>query len=134
MTLSFSIAFNGQCEEAFQFYEEHLNGTRGFNLSYKDSPLSDSVPQEWQDKIVHANMEIGSIELSGADLQDEDYETPKGFALSLGVESEDKLKRVFELLANKGNVILTPQRTFWSPCYGIVVDRFAVPWKLNLGA
>ena len=78
MSLSFHINFNGQCKEAFEFYAKHLNGTIGTMLEFKDSPIAADVVQEWQDKIVHANMVIEGIELAGADVKPEQYQKPKG--------------------------------------------------------
>lgn len=133
MSLSFHIDFNGQCREAFEFYAEHLKGTIGTMLEFKDSPASAGVPEEWQHKIVHANISIEGIELAGADVRPEQYQKPKSFNLLLGVNSETTVKSIFNQFSVDGEVIFPPQKTFWSPCYAIVVDRFGVPWKFNCG-
>lgn len=131
MNLAFHIDFNGQCEEAFQFYAENLNGILGSTFRYEDSPAVQNLTKEWHKKIVHADLSIGNIQLTGADVPQESYKTPQGFNLLLGLRSEIKVKEKFSLLHPQGRVILEPQKTFWSPCYAIVVDRFGVPWKLN---
>ena len=133
MSLSFHIDFNGQCQEAFEYYAEHLGGTIGTMLQFKDSPSASSVSEEWQHKIVHANVSIGGVELTGADLSPEQYRKPTGFYLLLGFNIEDEVGSAFERLADGGETILSPQKTFWSPCYAIVVDRYGAPWKLNCG-
>ena len=133
MSLSFHIGFNGQCKEAFEFYAEHLNGAIGTMLEFKDSPVAASVSKEWQHKIVHANILIEGIELAGADVKPEQYQKPKGFNILLGVNSESTLKSLFEHFSVGGEVILPPQKTFFSPCYAIVVDHFGVPWKFSCG-
>jgi PhnB protein len=133
MSLSFHINFNGQCKEAFEFYAKHLNGTIGTMLEFKDSPIAAHVAKEWQHKIVHANIVIEGIELAGADVKPEQYQKPKGFNILLGVKTESTVKSLFELFSVGGEVIFPPQKTFWSPCYAIVVDRFGVPWKFNCG-
>lgn len=133
MSLSFHIGFNGQCREAFEFYAKYLQGTIGIMLEFKDSPASANVPGEWQHKIVHANISIEGIELAGADVRPELYQQPKGFNILLGVKTEDTVKSIFNQLAIGGEVILPPQKTFWSSCYAIVVDQFGVPWKINCG-
>lgn len=56
---------------------------------------------------------------------------PKGFHVLLGVDSEDRVKSIFAALQRDGEVVLAPQKTLWSPCYAIVVDRFGIAWKLN---
>ncbi|MDQ2077974.1 VOC family protein [Marinimicrobium sp. ABcell2] len=134
MSISFHIYFNGQCQEAFEYYAEHLGGNIGLMLEYKDSPASSSVPANWQHKIVHGNVSLEGVELAGADVVPEQYHQPRGFYLLLGASTEDKVNAAFEKLAVGGNVILPPQKTFWSPCYAIVIDQYAVPWKINCGA
>ncbi|KAF1685074.1 hypothetical protein B1992_13195 [Pseudoxanthomonas broegbernensis] len=133
MSLSFHINFNGQCEEAFSFYAENLGGKIGTMLRVKDSPIPASSESHGQ-TIVHANICIDGVELAGADVEPDRYESPKGFCVLLGVDSEDKVRSHFNALQVGGSVVLAPQRTFFSPCYAIVVDRFGVPWKINCGA
>ncbi len=132
MSLSFHINFNGQCEEAFSFYAEHLGGKIGTMLRVKDSPVP-ALSESHGEKIVHANICIDGVEIAGADVDPDRYISPKGFYVLLGVGSEDKVKSIFNALQAGGQTVLAPQRTFWSPCYAIVVDRFGVPWKINCG-
>lgn len=133
MSLSFHIDFNGKCQEAFECYAEHLGGVIGTMLQFKDSPAASSVSVEWQHKIVHANMSIQGVELAGADLLPEQYRKPTGFYLLLGFNSQAEVKSAFDRLADGGETILAPQKTFWSSCYAIVIDRYGVPWKINCG-
>jgi len=133
MSLSFHINFNGQCEQAFSFYAEHLGGKIGTMLRVKDSPVQ-ALSEAHGKTIVHANICIDGVDLAGADVDSSVYEKPKGFYVLLGVDSEEKVKTYFNALQQDGHVALAPQRTFWSPCYAIVTDRFGVPWKINYGA
>lgn len=133
MSLSFHIDFNGQCEEAFNFYAESLGASIGTMLRVKDSPVPASSASHGE-RIVHANICIDGVEIAGADVDPDRYERPKGFYVLLGVDSEEKVNAFFNALQAGGHVVLAPQRTFWSPCYAIVVDRFGVPWKINYGA
>ena len=130
MSLSFHIGFNGQCEEAFNFYADHLGARIGTMLRVKDSPVP-ATSESHGEKIVHANISIDGVEIAGADVDPDTYESPKGFCVLLGVDSEEKVRTFFNALQTGGQVVLAPQRTFWSPCYAIVVDRFGVPWKIN---
>lgn len=132
MGLSFHIDFNGQCEEAFNFYAKNLGGKIGTMLRVKDSPVPASSESHGE-KIVHANICIDGVEIAGADVDPDRYVIPKGFYVLLGVDSEDKVKSIFNALQAGGQTVLAPQCTFWSPCYAIVVDRFGVPWKINCG-
>ena len=131
MNISFHIHFNGTCQDAFEFYATLLDGQIGTMLPFCKSPAADSVPADWQNKIVHANIKLHGIELAGDDLPPGLYQPPKGFYVLLSLENEEKTKAVFEALAAGGEVLFPLQPTFWSPCYGIVVDRFGVAWKLN---
>lgn len=133
MSLSFHIDFNGQCEAAFSFYADNLGGRIGTMHRVKDAPATASSASHGQ-KIVHANICIDGVEIAGADVEPDRYETPRGFHVLLGVDSEEKVRSFFNALQAGGHVVLAPQRTFWSPCYAIVIDRFGVPWKINCGA
>lgn len=133
MSLSFHLDFKGQCQDAFEYYAEHLGGAIGMMLKYKDSPASSSVGADWQNKVVHANISLEGVELAGADLPPEQYRAPSGFYLLLGASTEERVQSIFDCLADNGKVIMPPQKTFWSPCYAIVVDRYGVPWKINCG-
>lgn len=130
MSLSFHIDYNGECEEAFNFYAAHLGGTIGTMLKIADSPIPPSATRLAR-HIVHANISIDGVELAGADVEEGKYTKPAGFYVLLGVDSEQKVDSYFGALQTRGHVILEPQRTFWSPRYAIVVDRFGVPWKIN---
>ncbi len=132
MSLSFHIGFNGQCEEAFNFYANALGGTIGTLLRVADSPVP-ATSEAHARQIVHANIRIDGVEIAGGDVAPEQYQRPQGFCVLLGVESEARVRSVFEALQAGGEVVMAPQRTFFSPCYAIVVDRFGVPWKINCG-
>lgn len=135
MSLSFHLNFNGQCEEAFNFYAEHLGGSIGTMLRLKDSSVAvsgltaDAGARGQQ--ILHANICIDGVEIAGADVAPEHYERPRGCYVLLGVDSKAKVESVFNALQAGGQVILAPQQTFFSPCFAMVVDRFGVPWKIN---
>lgn len=131
MRLSFHIHFDGHCQEAFELYETLLGGKIGTMLPFSRSPAAINVPKNWQSKIVHANIQISGVEIAGDDVPPEQYEAPKGFYVLLVFENQDETKAAFEGLARQGKILFPLQKTFWSPCYGIVVDRFGVPWKLN---
>lgn len=131
MNISIHINFDGRCTEAFKFYEEHLGGVIDPILSYRDSPASANVPEEWQDKIVHGSIAIDKIELAGTDILPPEYHIPRGFWLLQRLSSEHEVQKLFEIFKEDGEIVLAPQKTFWSPCYAIVNDRFGVPWKFN---
>ncbi|MBQ4810739.1 hypothetical protein J8M20_05300 [Pseudoalteromonas luteoviolacea] len=112
MTVSFHVNFDGRCAEAFAFYEKCLDGMIGTLLTYGDSPLKDSVPFEWQEKIIHGVIAIDNFELVGSDTVPEEYEQPRGFCLLLGLPSKARLEILFDAFKKGGQVILPPQTPF----------------------
>jgi PhnB protein len=125
------LSFNGQCEEAFQFYEQCLGGQLGMIFRYAGSPLADQVPAGWQDKVMHGSLTIGEQVLMGGDVAPDRYEVPKGFSLSLQIKNTSEAERVFQELAKDGRVAVPLGKTFWAARFGMVVDRFGIPWSIN---
>jgi len=125
------LSFNGDCEAAFKFYEDGLGAKLGPVFRYGDSPLAETVPPEWADKIMHASITIDDQVLMGADVMPDQYEAPKGISLSLHSKEASEADRVFEDLAKDGRVLLPIERTFWAERFGMVVDRFGIPWMVN---
>lgn len=131
MEANIHLTFKGQCEEAFNFYQDVFGGKITLMLSYGNSPDGVRTPPEWKDKIVHANLEIGNTEISGVDILPEDYQPPQGFFALLEVEGASQTKQIFEALSKDGTIKMPLQKTFWSAYFGVVVDRFGIPWEIN---
>src|SRR2546423_324274 len=129
--LSSYISFRGECEAAFKFYEEVLGAKPGLIFRYADTPMADVVPDGWDTKIMHGSVTIGRHVLEGADVPPERYEEPKGFSLSLNVRSVNEAERLFQELAKGGRVVYRIEKTFWSERFGMVIDRFGIPWMIN---
>ena len=131
MNLSPHLVFDGQCQEAFTFYEQALGGEIVTMLTYGDSPMAEQVSPEWHGRIVHASMTLGDGVLSGVDALAEDFERPQGFYVLLHPDEPGESERVFHRLAEHGQIRVPLQKTFWSPCYGVLVDQFGVPWEIS---
>jgi PhnB protein len=131
MEVNIHLTFKGQCEEAFNFYQDVLGGKITLMLSYGNSPEAAQTPSEWKEKIVHANLEIGNTVISGVDVIPGDYEPPQGFFALLEIDEASQAKRVFEVLSIDGKVKMPIQKTFWSAYFGVVVDRFGIPWEIT---
>ncbi len=131
MDLHSYVSFKGDCEAAFKFYEERLGAVPGLIFRYADSPMADVVPPGWDRKIMHGSVRIGQHLLEGADVPPERYEEPKGFSLSLNVASPPEAEKLFEHLAEGGRVLYPIAKTFWSERFGMVIDRFGIPWMIN---
>lgn len=133
MKLNPHLSFGGQCEAAFLFYERCLGGRITTMLTWGASPMAAQVKPGMRDKICHATMEIGSGMLMGSDGEAEEYEAPRGFSVLLEIEDVGQAERVFAALAEGGSVQMALQETFWAARFGVVVDRFGVPWEINCG-
>jgi PhnB protein len=125
------ISFKGDCEEAFRFYEEVLGAKPGLMFRYADSPVADVVPPGWDTRIMHGSITIGAQRLEGADVPPERYEESKGFSLSLNVPTAREAERLFAELSDGGRIVYAIEKTFWSERFGMVVDRFGIPWMIN---
>jgi len=125
------LHFNGQCEAAFKFYEECLGGKIVSILTHGDSPIASQVPSERRNQVLHASLTIGNETLMGCDTPPEHYQKPQGFSVALHVKDPKEAERKFHALAENGTVQMPLQETFWSVRFGMVVDRFGIPWMVN---
>jgi len=125
------LNFNGQCREAFAFYEKCLRGKILMMQTYGESPMKDHVAGDWQDRIMHVRMEVGAFALMGSDAPAELYQKTQGLSVSIGAVSYDEGARIFRELAEGGVVTMPFDKTFWSPGFGMVTDRFGTPWMVN---
>ena len=131
MRTSAVVGFKGDCEAAFKFYEQHLGGQPGPIFRYAGSPMADSVPEEWGDKIMHGSIVVGDLLLMGSDVLMKQYEEPKGFSLSLQMSDTAEAERIYNALVPDGTVLMPLEKTFWAVRFGSVVDRFGIPWLIN---
>ncbi len=131
MQMTTYLSFRGQCEEAFRCYEATLGGRVGPIFRYLGTSLASQVPADWQDKVMHGSMTIGDQVLMAADVAPEGYEEPKGISLSLQMNDTSEAERVFNELAKGGRIVLPLEKTFWAARFGMLVDRFGIPWLIN---
>ena len=96
--------------------------------------MASDVPPDWGDKVMHGSIVIGEIEIAGADAAPPGYEHPAGFHILLGVGDVADAERVFQALSDGGRVSMQLQETFWAVRFGVVTDRFGVPWSINCEA
>jgi PhnB protein len=125
-----NLSFDGHCEAAFHFYERCLNAKIIFILKWGDSPMAEEAPPEWKNKIFHATLVVGDTRLQGSDPAPGSYEAPRGFAVTLS-PSEGDAERLFGELAEGGTVRMPLQETFWAFRFGVLTDRFGIPWVIN---
>jgi PhnB protein len=114
-----------------QLYQNILGGKIETMLSYGESPMASSTDPQWHDRIVHATLLLGGLELTGVDMIPGSYQRPQGFFVTLGVDEVDRARQIFESLRQEGVVRVPFEKTFSSPGFGVLVDRFGIPWEIN---
>jgi PhnB protein len=134
MRISPHLCFDGQCREAMRLYQSILGGTIETMLTYGESPMASSVDPRWHERIVHATLLLDDVELTGVDMIPGSYQRPQGFFVTLGVDGVDRARKIFDDLRQDGSVRVPFERTFWSPGFGVLVDRFGTPWEINANA
>jgi PhnB protein len=131
MQLNTYLVFNGQCEEAFKFYEQCLGGKIAAMFTHAGTPAAEHVPPEWLNKIMHVRLEVGDSILMGSDSPPDRYKSPKGFSVNIAVEKPEEAERIFHALEEGGTVGMPLKQTFWAARFGMLVDRFGIPWMVN---
>jgi PhnB protein len=133
MQLISNLHFKGHCEEAFKFYERCLGGKIDVLVPYESMPATEKekISADWRSKIVHARMTVGDQVLMGMDAPPERFQKPQGFHVNIALKDPAEGKRVFQALAENGNVTMPFGPTFWAQGFGMLVDRFGIPWMIN---
>jgi PhnB protein len=127
------LFFEGRCEEAIAFYKSALGAEVGMLMRYKDNPeppKEGCLPAGSEDKVMHANLKIGETTVMASDGRCSGKPGFQGFALSLSARDEADAKRLFGALSAGGQVVMPLGKTFYSPAFGMVTDRFGVMWMV----
>jgi PhnB protein len=126
------LTFNGQCQAAFKFYEEVLHGKVVFSMTWGEMPeAAEQFPAEAQKLIMHTSLSVGEQTIMGADAPPDRYQQPQGINVSLHFKDIAEAERIFNALAESGDVTMPFQKTFWSPGFGMCKDQFGIPWMVN---
>ena len=129
------LFFSGRCDEALEFYKQHLSAETKFLIRFSESPdaMPEGILQDgFENKVMHAEFSIGNVRVMASDGCN-DVEKFSGFRLALNVPAEDEARRIFAALASNGGKVDMPlTKTFWSPLYGQVTDQFGVGWMVML--
>jgi len=125
------LMFNGHCEEAINFYKAELGAEVLAMLRFKENPPPpDKVPPNWDNKIMHSCFKIGDTQIMATDGDSADKRGFNGVTLSIQVNSEAEADRAFNGLSKGGQVKMPLAKTFFSPRFGMVSDRFGVSWMV----
>ncbi|HSZ22551.1 MAG TPA: VOC family protein [Candidatus Sulfotelmatobacter sp.] len=134
MQLNPYLFFNGNCADAFKFYEKCLGGKIVTMMTHEGTPAAEQVPANWREKIIHARLTVGDQVLMGSDAPPDRYAPMKGFGVSFAVDSPADAERIFKALSEKGAVGMPMQQTFFAVRFGMVVDQFGTPWMITCEA
>jgi PhnB protein len=130
------LFLGGRCDEALEFYRTALGAQVDFLMRYKESPEPlppGRLPPGFENKVMHATFHIGETTLMASD-GCEEGQSFAGFSLSLAVPTKAEADRAFAALAAGGQVKMPLTKTFWSPCFGMVTDRFGIGWMVSATA
>ena len=128
------LFFDGRCDEAIEFYRQALGAKVEMLMRFKESPdppPPGTLPPGSENKVMHASLRIGDTTVMVSDGHCSGQSTFQGFALSIRVADSGTAERLFKALADAGKVQMPLGKTFWSPCFGMVADRFGVLWMIN---
>ena len=131
MQLQPYLFFEGRCDEAARFYEKAVDARIGRLIRFKDSPDQGLCSGADSNKVMHMTLQIGDQTIMASDGQCQGTQTYQGFALSLTVTGEAEADRRFNALAEGGQVSQPLTKTFFSPRFGMVTDRFGVSWMIH---
>lgn len=127
------LFFGGRCEEALEFYRGALGAEVEMLVRYKDNPdKRQPMPECFNDKIMHATVRIGATTIMASDGMCEGEANFEGFSLSLTIPDEATADRFFNALSDGGLVTMPLEKTFWSPRFGMLADKFGVGWMINV--
>ena len=129
------VTFGGRCEEALEFYKKAVGAEVKDLLRWKDSPdAAMQPPPGYEEKVMNASFRIGDSELMADDGMGAKQVEFKGMTLALSVADDAEAKRVFTALCEGGSVQMPLAKTFWTSSFGMLTDKFGVPWMVNVDA
>jgi PhnB protein len=128
------LVFHGRCEEALEFYRTALGAQAIELMRFKDAPDTPppgALAPGFESKVMHGTFRIGDTTVMVSDGGAPSSDGFQGFSLAITVATPAEADRLFEGLADGGKVGMPLGKTFWSPRFGMVTDRFGVSWMIN---
>lgn len=124
------LYFNGNCEDAFNFYHSVLGGTKSEIMRYGDQ--GEGIPPEIAKRIMHAELVLGDDLFYFSDTSAEgEHQVGTNVQINLNLDTEDEIRNVYKGLAEGATVTMELQDTFWGAIYGALTDKFGVSWSFN---
>ena len=129
------LSFGGRCEEALEFYTKSIGAEVSGLMRWKESPDAEMKPPPgYEEKIMNGAFRIGDTQLMADDGMGPQQAEFKGMSLVIEVADDAEAKRVFTALGEGGNVRMPLMKTFWTSSFGMLTDKFGVPWMVNVAA
>lgn len=129
------LDFGGRCEEALEFYKKAIGAEVTMLMRMKESPdPAMKAPPGREEKIMHSAFQVGETTLMATDGMGLEKAGFKGVTLSIEVPNDAEAQRVFAALGDGGSVQMPLMKTFWTSSWGMLTDRFGVPWMVNVEA
>lgn len=128
------LTFSGRCEEALEFYKQTVDAQVLFVMRFSESPEPPPpgvLSPGFENKIMHCHFKIGASSLMASDGCD-DKESFGGFSLCLNAVDEADAQARFHALAEGGEITMPLGKTFWSPCFGMLKDKFGLRWMIGV--
>lgn len=130
MKLTPYLFFDGNCKEALEFYAEALGGEIIALLKFSEAPPEEECSSAMKDMVMHAQLKVGDQLLMASDAP-KNYCAPQGLSISIGVDTPEEAERVYAALAEGGSVQMPMEETFWAKRFGVLSDRYGIPWMIN---
>ena len=128
MKLHTYINFDGNCTEAFRFYEQHLGGKITMMMTHGDGPNANELPPDWKNAVLHARITIGETELLAADIPN--AQPMRSAYLTLIFDSIDEAERVYAALSEGGEIFMPIQENFFAFRFAQLRDKFGMNWMI----
>jgi PhnB protein len=131
------LSFDGRCDEAIRFYREAIGAEVQMLMRHKENPEPPppgTLPPGCENKVMHVSLKIGDTIVMASDGLCSGKPNFQGFSLSLALATPEEVDRAFARLGDGGQVRMPLAKTFWSPRFGMLVDRFGVPWMVTVAS
>ena len=133
-TVNVYLTFNGNCEEAFNFYKSVFGGDFSYVGRFKDMPSEDAKGLDGN-QIMHISLPISTETcIMGSDTGGEwasSFKQGNNFSISINVESKDEADRLFGGLSSGGKILMPMNSTFWGDYFGMLIDKFGIAWMMS---
>jgi PhnB protein len=127
------LFFDGRCDEALEFYKNAVGAKVGMLMRFKDAPEKTQCDPGSENKVMHVSFQIGDTMVLASDGRNSGQPKFEGFSLAVSANSEAEVERMFNALGEGGQVTLPLTKTFFSPKFGMLADKFGVHWMIMAG-